>query len=79
MKKFFLISVIASMVIFDLVLTGQSVAMGILLLCGAALFSFGFDQAHQQKKQGNNVEMADKKAKKYVTKHLYTTFCSENL
>lgn len=51
MKKFALILVIASMVVLDLFLSGEDVLMGLILLTGAALASYGLDQAHQQKKE----------------------------
>lgn len=48
MKKIILVLAIASMVILDLILSGQSILVGLILLGAAALLSLSLDQASRQ-------------------------------
>lgn len=67
MKKIILILAVASIVVLDLILSGESVIFGLVLLTGITLASYGFDQAHQASKCQN-------KCQKYVSKQVSATF-----
>lgn len=67
MKKFFLILAVVSIVVLDLILSGESVILGLILLSGAGLASYGLDQAQRASKCSNN-------AQKYVSKQVSATF-----
>lgn len=54
MKKFFLILTIASMVILDFILRGESITLGIFLLIGVAMVSKAIDMASQQRHENED-------------------------
>lgn len=47
MKKFFLILTVICMVVLDLILRGESIVFGLILIAGAGFACYGFDQAHR--------------------------------
>ncbi len=58
MKKFLLILTIASMVILDFILRGESITLGLFLLIGVALVSKAIDVASQQQREAKTKEKA---------------------
>lgn len=58
MKKFLLILTIASMVILDFILRGESITLGLFLLIGVALVSKAIDMASQQQREAKTKEKA---------------------
>lgn len=58
MKKFLLILTIASMVILDFILRGESITLGLFLLIGVALVSKAIDVESQQQREAKTKEKA---------------------
>lgn len=58
MKKFLLFLTIASMVILDFILRGESITLGLFLLIGVALVSKAIDVASQQQREAKTKEKA---------------------
>lgn len=58
MKKFLLILTIASMVILDFILRGESITLGLFLLIGMALVSKAIDVESQQQREAKTKEKA---------------------
>ncbi len=74
MKKFVLLFCIISMVVLDLMLRGESVLLGLIILAVSGLICYALDNAQSEETAAKSTKKAEKWDSKYVTKQLSATF-----
>ena len=63
MKKLAIVLVIAAMVVFDFILSGMNVILGLLLILGAGLFSYLMDLSSRQPQRTTSITRAARQSR----------------